>query len=155
MNKKKKIATIVCFCLIAAVLVSGIICYIVIPNQTKNALSVAWEWLNHPLPVVGISIIMLALLIWRFVATSSIGKRQITQFKENVEDTKVEFENLKKRYLEEIANAQKEYEELKVKYEILGEFVKKVCSSIPNKKVKELGEQYETKKEIDNQTKTN
>lgn len=113
-----------------------------------------WTWLNNPLPVVGISVLMLGLIALKFFASTSVGKRAINQFKEvnnelagKVNDIKRGYEDLKKandEFLEEskneIANLKQDYEnQLKTVYSQFDYFEKSIFKSleeIPNAKVK-------------------
>lgn len=116
------------------------------------------EWLNQPLPIVGVSIIVVGGTIYKLLSQTSIGKKKIEQIKEivsnsneSIEQYKIALETYKSLAESELNAKEQEIQELKA-------FIQKVCETIPNKKVnelvKELISEYEREETIDTQTTT-
>lgn len=112
------------------------------------------EWVNQPLPIIGVSIIVVGGTIYKLLAQTSIGKAKIEQVKEmvaksneSIEQHKITLEIYKNITKSELEAKEQEIQELKA-------FIKKLCETIPNKKVKELISEYERKETIDTQTTT-
>ena len=59
----------------------------------------AWNWLNAPLPVVGVSIDFIGLFVWRIFASTSFGKKNIKKLNDGFERVK---ENNEQANLERI-----------------------------------------------------
>ena len=155
MNKRKKILLIVGVILIALLFISFLVCYHVWPAQTKNYVMTFWDWLNKPLPVVGVSTLFVGLFIWRIFASTSYGKKQIEIFKKKAEETQHQFECLKAEYETKIKDFEKIIEKYREELNKYREGGAEVCKTIPNKKVKELGVKYygeERKETINNET---
>jgi predicted negative regulator of RcsB-dependent stress response len=111
-------------------------------EQIKEFLMKAWEWLNAPLPIVGVSLIVIALFLWRVYAASSVGKKQLNTIKRGFEDTK---EKLSVETIKMHETIQKQSEEIARLRALLVELI----LTIPNKKVQnlisQLGEENGTK----------
>ena len=150
--KTKKILTITIIVVISLLAIACVICYFVIPTQFKDAIAIAWDWLNQPLPIVGISTIMVLFFAFKVFASSSFGKKQIKKIKEELarakqeqEESKKELEELKQEILDICrdykTNSDKEEENRQA-------FFEELCRLIPNKKVKELYEKYFGKQDV-------
>lgn len=150
--KTKKILTITLVVVISLLVVACVVCYFVIPTQFKDAIAIAWDWLNQPLPIVGISTIMVLFFAFKIFASSSFGKKQIKKINEELarakqeqEESKNELEKLKQEILDICrdykTNSDKEEENRQA-------FFEELCRLIPNKKVKELYEKYFGKQDV-------
>ena len=155
-NKKVKIALItICLLLLATVI--GLC--IAFPTQAKQYANTAWDWLNKPLPVVGVSTIILGIFLIKLFAMTSLGKKQINEFKRaaanTAESVKVYIDYCNK-VIQELRTKIEEMEEHDRERD---EFIAKVVALVPNKKIHELGDLYygeeEREKTIDNETKAN
>ena len=155
-NKKAKAALfIICFLLIVAIVILSI----TFPTQAKQIANTTWEWLNKPLPVVGVSTIILGIFIIRIFAMTSLGKKQINEFKRTAQDTAETMKAYIDYCNQVIKEQNKKIEEMQEHDQERDEFIAKVVALIPNKKIKDLGELYygedEREETIDNQTKAN
>jgi energy-coupling factor transporter transmembrane protein EcfT len=152
MKKSTKVFIIV-ISIIAALLAIAIgVLYYLYPAQVKDYANIAWEWLNKPLPVVGTSVLMIIILLWKIFASSSLGKKQLKQFKERTQIVETDFETLKQTSQETIDAYKVELEQMQHKLEEYRLLIKKICETIPNKKVKAIGVNLDGKEEINNET---
>ena len=147
--KKNKTLNIVLICIIATLAVAFGVCKLVIPEQTNWFISVAWEWLNKPLPVVGVSILAVSLVLWRLFVSTSYGKQKYNELKErylNLADLFTQFKDASEIQIEqlelEIEKLRKEKDEAN---ERLLEYVDNIKKANPCKKVREI--KYERKEE--------
>ena len=148
MTKSKKVLIIIL--LVLAVLGVGAYTtlYILYPVHTPQYTQLVIDYIcNKPLPVIGVSSLVLFFMIFKLVRFIVLNKgkkyselqSQITQLKQDLAKSKEDAEKFK-----EIAYNL--YEEGK-------ENLKEVCDAIPNKKVKAIGEKIYGK-EDDRSTET-
>lgn len=135
MAKFIKVLKIVLITLIVATLGGFVILYCVNKELGKQILDSTIEFVNKPLPIVGVSFLVFGLLVWKIFSSTIYGKKALAQMKaqydEQVALIKAEYEVKKTEY----ATILSSYEhEIDVMYDSLIE----VCDSIPNKKVKEV-----------------
>lgn len=151
MNQKlKKTLKIISAIVIVLAVVAGIVLWLLYPVQTKQYLNTAWEWLNKPLPIVGVSTVVVLFFVWRLFAASSFGKKQINEFRRTNEDVIKQFEVVKAHYVEIIQYYEKRAEELEAHMIKQDAVIKEMCDNTPNKKIKAIGEKYYGGKEETN-----
>lgn len=147
----KKVVKIVSFSLILATLISIALCYIIIPDRTKLAFDVVVDYLNKPLPIVGVSIIVFGGVVAYIISKTQFGKQLLNSFKSELDTFRVENEK-KKQELEEL---QKTLEIRKSEINAyLSNFSKridvlegkliKVCETSPNAKIKALASEIDS-----------
>jgi len=116
-------------------------------------LSQAWEWMNAPLPIVGVSLIVILAFVWRAFVSSSFGKKKIAELKAAFETTKTTldntsatlqkaFEEFKEAVGDSLADKQEEFEKLE-------SVVKTICETSRNKQVQEAGKTLEATEETE------
>lgn len=155
LTKTNKILIAVLSCLIFVILAALVVFYIMYPAETQHYILVAWDWLNAPLPVVGVSTLFIGIFLIKLFQSTSLGKKQINEFKRNAEDVKEKLSSTvaeTEMYYKELKNRSIEVENKLLELESR---LKELYSVIPNKKIKELGDKYygERKETIDNETK--
>lgn len=156
MSKKKKVLTAILISLIAVAAITVAVFYLVQPTQTKAFMNNVWVWVNQPLPVVGFSILFIAFFVWRVFTITSLGQRQINQFKRRTALIEDDFETLKVEYKSKINELTELINYLKSKSDEFESFMETVIKKLPNKKVRELGVKFyaEREKETNNETET-
>ena len=88
MNKKLKNALII----IGVVLfVALITLYVIFPNEFKYTLALIKDFVNQPLPIVGVSLITVLIFVWRCFVASKYGKKALNELRE--ENAKLRQEN--------------------------------------------------------------
>lgn len=108
-----------------------------------------WNWLNEPLPIVGISIVAIAIFAWRFLATTSFGKKAMNKLKAEFEETKKGTQETIDQYRAEAEAMKKSMAELEEENEALKEALGVVCSNSRNRKVKDAMKLIETEETED------
>lgn len=158
MSKGKKAFIISLICVIVVLLATLGTFYFIFPKETVEFLKSAWHWANDPLPVVGVSVLMVLTLFWRIFASSSFGRKQINEFKRLTNNTIGDFNSLKADYEHQLKEAEKLLKEYEEKLESLKQFVEQICEKSRNAQIKKLGETLygkETKETVNNETETN
>lgn len=158
-NKTKKVLLTVSLCLFVLLTAALLVCLHFWPEPTKTYLKTAWDWLNQPLPVVGVSTLMILFFVWRIFASTSFGKKQINQFKRGTEDVIEEFKAFKTTAETIITGYQEQLDDYKTLLEQLDEkyggIIKSICESSRNVRIKKIGESLdvqETKETVNNET---
>ncbi|MDD4001109.1 MAG: hypothetical protein PHX62_09515 [Bacilli bacterium] len=130
-------------------------------SDAQSWLMSAWEWLNDPLPVVGVSTLILCGFAIKLFSSTSFGKKNIKNLKNNfttfVETVKSFMTNADAKVLE-LENKLKEQES---KHNAEIEFYKtkmiEICEAVRNSKLKEIAkeiiEHNESKEETNIDTK--
>lgn len=156
----KKVCKITAFCLVIATLISIALCYIIIPDRTKLAFDVVVDYLNKPLPIVGVSIIIFGGVVAYIISKTQFGKHLLKSFKSELDTFRQENEQHK----EEIKKLEEKLEirrneinaylsNFSKRIDKLEEEIVKVCETSPNVKIKalakDIGVHYEeTKQEL-------
>lgn len=131
MNKKiKKVIGIV---LVIGLVAFGV-CQVVIPVKTQEFVNVVWNWLNQPLPLVGVSALAFCALVVKIVSMTTVGQGKINELKELYAEKQKESDDKVKELVE--VN-----KELKEQIETYKDYLVKVCESIKNVKVQEIGKE--------------
>lgn len=125
-----------------------LICYIVIPEQTKNAVDVVIGYLNTPLGIIGGTTITLGLVL--LVVLKAVVNYRKIKYKEALDEHKKELELTKqeiKKEIDEYKEQVKEQLEL-AKTEInaltyVSNELVETIRLVPNKKVQERLDRYE------------
>ena len=118
--------------------------------QFSQWLANAWEFLNKPLPVVGISILMICWFAFLIFKRTSFGKRQLKKINEGFLRAHNEVESLKKEYTAFKEGVIKLLDEKQTEINFLKDVVKQICDATPNKKVKAIGEKIYGREETPN-----
>lgn len=131
MNKKLKNALII----IGVVLfVALITLYVIFPNEFKYTLTLIKDFVNQPLPIVGVSLITVLIFVWRCFVASKYGKKALNELRE--ENAKLRQEN--KEFKEDIETRFVGMEnKISGEHEIIG----KVCGLSTNQKIKNFGKE--------------
>ena len=135
--------------------VALITCYIVIPNETKLAMDIVVDYLNKPLPIIGLSILTLGGIAITIVSRTSFGKKVLINFRKELDSYKDTYQKCENKALEYKDLAQKKYEETKAilvaystEIDNLSDTLIKVCETSPNAKIKVIAQ--ELKDKVDN-----
>lgn len=126
--------------LISILVLAGGAClvlYCVDKALAKQILKTAVDYANRPLPIVGVSSLVLAGLVWKIFQASGYGKKAIARIKS-------EYESEKQKMKEEYELKKLQYSAIISSYEreidLVVDSVVEVCESFPNKKVNKVGE---------------
>lgn len=155
--RKKKIF----YGIVGALLTCGLVAFYCFYNyrteETIRFCNQVVEWVNQPLPIIGVSIVVVGTMVAKLIAQTSLGNRKINEIKEivaksneNAKETIIELGIVKNALKEELGAKEQEIQELKA-------LIQRICETIPNKKVNEIAKELIEygKERIDTQTTTN
>lgn len=133
--KTKKVLSIILTIAFFIVVIACSVLYALYPTQTKDIVKKIYTFINEPLPVVGVSLVIIFTFLYKFLATTSIGKKSIKELKEIASNSEKQIEMIINTTEQELERKQAEINDLKA-------FIEKLCETIPNKKVKEISKEY-------------
>ena len=149
MNKALKILKISLYVILFACIVAIVVCYCVIPEQAKGVMDKIIEYLNTPIGITGVSIASIGYIFYKIISMTSIGKVGLRTLKNDFCNTVQKVDDGLAKLEEKEKELAKKEEDLKVfvegysnKVNELSDSLIKVCETIPNAKIKALGEQF-------------
>ena len=152
MEKFKKVLKVVLLSLLGLCSVGAIVSYAIIPEQTKSFFDGIREFINQPLPIVGVSIVGVGSMLWLVLSKLGYGKKALNEMKQDIVDFKAKANETKDKAQEYYDLALKYQSETKVilsnydsKIESCFVELEKVCETMPNAKIKELGKEIKEK----------
>ena len=146
----KKALKISSYLLIIACAISLALCFIIIPERTRYAMDIVIEWLNKPLGIVCGTTITLGLVVTIIVKLvydrhkeklASEYEKTIAVVKQK-EDKAKEYYELGKQKEEQALQMLDSYS---TRIDTLENELVKVCETMPNAKIKALGEEIKSK----------
>ena len=119
--------------------VALLVLYVIFPNEFKNAINKFWAFVNEPLPVVGVSLLIIGGFIWKILRGKAKIKELEERYKAKLDELngkKDDLSDIKEKVDQELAN--------------MKNAVVEVCLTIPNVKVNKIGEELRDGKERTN-----
>lgn len=134
---KKFIKYFLLFTLIACC-VAYIVCYATMKEQTVEFTNTVINFLNQPLPIIGVSILVLGAIIIKLLSMTKWGKSQIDKVNKELANGKTFLEESRKSLekTENLLNERSDAKEQEIRD--LKELIYKTIELNPNKKIKEL-----------------
>lgn len=141
MAKFMKVVKIILISLLVLVLGAYVVLYVVNPELAKQIMATVVDYANRPLPIVGVSSVVLAYLVWKIFQATRFGRKAVSKVKE-------EYESEKLKVREEYEQKKLEYTAILALYEqevdLILNAVIQMCNASANKKVKAIGENIQT-----------
>lgn len=136
-SKLLKVFEIVFWCLFASLIVAFIVFYIIDKNNCLATVEYVIEFVNKPLPIVGVTTLAVLVFLWKVIITTNYGKSKLAQY----EKAKQEIISEKEKFIEDasskIALLEQQNKDLENKLSY-------VCSLSTNKKIKDYGKELDT-----------
>ena len=149
----KKALKISLYCFVLSCIIALALCYIIIPERTKEAMDIVVGYLNKPLGIVcgtTVTLGLVAFVIFKLVM--SAHKKSLEQkWNESVLSCEKEKEQAKAYYEQALKEKEHVQEMLNAYDERLNtqaNAIVVVCNTIPNKKVNELALEFSEKATI-------
>ena len=136
MKKCKKVLLTIAIILVIALAITLTVFYIVDKNGTQAVLDNIWNGLNRPLPIIGLSTLVIAVTIFKIVVGIRFGKNKIAQIEQTYQEKVNELMKMN-NYLIDFKNGI--VERVKKGEECIVE----TCKVIPNVKVNAIGQKFE------------
>lgn len=152
MTKTKKILLIVGLSLLAILVICGLIFWLLYPELVVQWANVAWDWVNAPLPIVGVSTLIVGMFAIKLVSMTSWGKAQVSKIKATYEEYKTQIGGELSMSKERVDSLVEELKAKQAEIEYLKSKLIELCSTIKNKKVNELGEGIKNEETINSDT---
>lgn len=152
MKKSKKTLLIVILSLLFACGLTYVILYAIFPSNTQKYTWLVFDYIcNKPLPVIGISTLLLAFIVYKlvkFIVKAKNKKEKLLELKiedltkklNSVEEERKQMEDELKQFIQHTCEGFAR---------VSGE-IREVCETIPNKKVNALGDKFYGSKEETN-----
>ena len=146
----KKALKISLYCFVLSCIIALALCYIIIPERTKEAMDIVIGYLNKPLGIVCGTTITLGLVAFVIFKLVMVAKQKALEQKwnESVLSCEKEKEQAKAYYESALKEKEQVQEMLSAYDDRLNEqanAIVVVCNTIPNKKVNELAKSFEEK----------
>lgn len=147
MNKFKKALKISLITLLVLSLAFVLVAYILWKDQTTYYVECVIDFINRPLPIIGVSIVIVGAFIYKCFVSTKYGKKALNEYQRKLDDTKRELAD-KEKQIDDVLHTfevvLEENKELLGKYE---EILKKSLEMSKNIKVQALanelkGEHY-------------
>ena len=136
MKKCKKVLLTIAIILVIALAITLTVFYIIDKNGTQAVLDNIWNGLNRPLPIIGLSTLVIAITIFKIVVGIRFGKNKIAQ----IEQTYQEKVNELMKMNNDLIDFKNGIVERVKKGE---ECIVETCKVIPNVKVNAIGQKFE------------
>ena len=136
MKKCKKVLLTIAIILVIALSITLTVFYIIDKNGTQSVLDNIWNGLNRPLPIIGLSTIVIAVTIFKIVVGIRFGKNKIAQIEKTYQEKVNELMQMNNDLIDfknGIVDRVKKGEECIVE----------TCKVIPNVKVNAIGQKFE------------
>lgn len=139
MKKALKVFKIIAIALLIALPVAALVCYLVVPNETKAFFGDLITLVNQPLPIIGVSTIAVLFFAYKVFVSTKYGKKVLGEIKEEVKSYKEKYDDKcreleeKKHEIECLVNAHQS------EIDLLKGYLEKVCSTSTNQKIKQIG----------------
>lgn len=140
MKKFLNVVKAILITLLVLALGGYVVLYVCDKELAKQIMDTVIEYLNTPLPLIGIPTTVLAVLIWKIFSASAYGKKAITniraEYDEKARQLETEYQRLKSKYAEILSFYSREID-------IVLFSVIQVCQASGNKKIREIGQYLE------------
>ena len=154
MSKKKKIIYSILGSIIGTCGIAVLVFYCVNKEQTVKVIMDCWTWINQPLPLIGISALAVLGILIKLFSMTSFGKKAVNEMKKENSQLRQEIQEFKLKEIEWQQTIEKFVAEKSSELDKTNETIKKICDTIPNRKVKKIGEDIygKAKETINSQT---
>ena len=142
---------------IIALIVASIVCtilYCVFPNETQDYIRNFWSFINTPLPIVGVSLVVIGGFTLKALSMTSWGKKALKELEDKVNGLVAKAKDYEEEAKSCVEKAEKREEETKL---ILAEYKSELdtfaeqlavaCETSPNAKIREYAKTIRAKKE--------
>ena len=120
--------------------IAYVLCYIFLKEQTTYFTECVIDFINRPLPIIGVSLVVVFIFVYKIVIATRFGKKALNQYQNELNKTQRELEEYKLSIKEEIALYQAKIEEYKQYTKQYKDYIVELCELSHNVKVKQLGE---------------
>ena len=136
----KKALKIIAISLLALGGLAYLLCYIFLKEQTTYFTECVIDFINRPLPIIGVSLVVVLIFVYKIIVATRFGKKALNTYQNELNKAQRELEEYKLSIKEEIALYKAKIDEYKQYNEQVKGYVVDLCELSHNVKVKQLGE---------------
>lgn len=135
-SKLEKALKIILFSIVGLLAIAIVVVYI-----TNKDLALEWfettkDFLNQPLPIVGITVGACLIFLWKLIITSNYGKKKIAIYDQKIEELDKAYQEFVDKANSKVAYLEQENKELTTK-------LANACKLSTNKKIKDYGKELD------------
>ena len=134
MKTSKKVLLGIGIGLLVAFALYVLISFIANKDGTMYWINQVIDWLNKPLPIIGVTTLALLIFVWKVVITTNYGKAKLLAYDKKVKELEHAKEDFELAANEKIKYLENENNELKG-------FICHICELSTNKKIKDYGKE--------------
>lgn len=129
-----------------------LLCYIFLKEQTTYFTECLIDFINKPLPIIGVSLLVVLIFIYKCFISTRYGKKAINEFKEENANLRHEIEKYKELVKQEQESLENAYNKAKQDIEQTKEHLITLCELSHNIKAQALAKKL---RGVDNEEETN
>lgn len=134
----KKALKYIAIGLVLALAVFSVVAYILWKDQTTYIFECIIDFINKPLPIIGVSIAIIGIFVFKCFVASKYGKKALKEYQKALDETKQEFANKEEELKEFKIYLQAELEKYGLKQDKIKEILEKSLEMSKNIKLKAL-----------------
>ena len=134
----KKALKYIAIGLVLALAVFSVVAYILWKDQTTYIFECIIDFINKPLPIIGVSIAIIGVFVFKCFVASKYGKKALKEYQKALDETKQEFANKEEELKEFKIYLQAELEKYGLKQDKIKEILEKSLEMSKNIKLKAL-----------------
>lgn len=136
MKTSKKILLGIVIGLLVTFALYVLISFIVNKDGTMYWINQVIDWLNKPLPIIGVTTLALLIFVWKVVITTNYGKSKLLAYDKKVKDIEKAKEDFELAANEKVKELEQDNDKLRAQ-------LIHVCELSTNKKIKDFGKELE------------
>ena len=141
----KKVLKIGLVCIVVALVVFATISYFVWKEETTLFFNSVVDFINKPLPIVGVSIAIIGGFVYKIFVSTNYGKKAINRYKNDLEKAKDELHQRERELAEKQSEIAKIVIDNREQIDFAFELLDKLCDLTHNVHVAEIKELIENR----------
>ena len=136
----KKVLKIIGICALVLGGLAYLLCYIFLKEQTTYFTECLVDFINRPLPIIGVSLLVVLFFVYKCIIATRFGKKALASYQDELNKAQKEWEEDKLSMEQEIALYKSKIDEYKQYSDMIKDYFVEFCELSHNVKVKQLGE---------------
>lgn len=154
----KKVFKIIAFSTLAICGIAYVLCYIFLKEQTTYFTECLIDFINRPLPIIGVSLLVVLAFVYKCVISTRYGKKALNEFKQENDKLRQEVDEYKELVKQDLISLEIALKHEKEQNDELFEYFIELCELSHNVKVQALakklrGVEYEETTDSDTKAK--
>jgi len=136
----KKALKIIGICALVLGGLAYLLCYIFLKEQTTYFTECVIDFINKPLPIIGVSLLVVLFFVYKVIVSTRFGKKALGEYQKKLDKAQKELDEYKLSIKEEMALYKSKIDEYKQYSDMIKDYFVEFCELSHNVKVKQLGE---------------